>query len=99
MLTREFSLSLGYSEQERAVQLRFLRRVLEAVRKGDAEGARQAMARLVAGSASYLAPSRPELVSQKVRRGQKYKTGAGGCRWGGGVRAKERRGGKGCGGR
>lgn len=70
MLTREFSLSLGYSAQERAVQLRFLRRVLEAVRKGDAEGARQAMARLVAGSASYLAQRSPELVSQKVRWGQ-----------------------------
>ena len=70
MLTREFSLSLGYSAQERAVQLRFLRRVLEAVRKGDAEGARQAMARLVAGSASYLAERRPELVSQKVKWGQ-----------------------------
>ena len=70
MLTREFSLSLGYSAQERAVQLRFLRRVLEAVRKGDAEGARQAMARLVAGSASYLAERSPELVSQKVKWGQ-----------------------------
>ena len=70
MLTREFSLSLGYSAQERAVQLRFLRRVLEAVRKGDAEGARQAMARLVAGSASYLAQRSPELVSQKVKWGQ-----------------------------
>lgn len=67
MLTREFSLSLGYSAQERAVQLRFLRRVLEAVRKGDAEGARQAMARLVAGSTSYLAERSPELVSQKVK--------------------------------
>ena len=70
MLTREFSLSLGYSAQERAVQLRFLRRVLEAVRKGDAEGARQAMARLVAGSTSYLAERSPELVSQKVKWGQ-----------------------------
>ena len=70
MLTRKFSLSLGYSAQERAVQLRFLRRVLEAVRKGDAEGARQAMARLVAGSASYLAERSPELVSQKVKWGQ-----------------------------
>jgi DNA-binding FadR family transcriptional regulator len=40
------------------------------VRKGDAEGARQAMARLVAGSASYLAQRSPELVSQKVRWGQ-----------------------------
>jgi len=70
MLTREFSLSLGYSAQERAVQLRFLRRVLEAVRKGDAEGARQSMARLVVGSASYLAERRPELVSQKVKWGQ-----------------------------
>lgn len=70
MLTREFSLSLGYSAQERAVQLRFLRRVLEAVRKGDTEGARQAMARLVAGSASYLAERSPELVSQKVKWGQ-----------------------------
>tara|TARA_R110000782_G_scaffold49264_2_gene107366 strand:+ start:971 stop:1711 length:741 start_codon:yes stop_codon:yes gene_type:complete len=70
MLTREFSLSLGYSAQERAVQLRFLRRVLEAVRKGDAEGARQAMARLVAGSAFYLAERSPELVSQKVKWGQ-----------------------------
>ena len=70
MLTRELSLSLGYSAQERAVQLRFLRRVLEAVRKGDAEGARQAMARLVAGSASYLAERSPELVSQKVKWGQ-----------------------------
>ena len=70
MLTREFSLSLGYSAQERAVQLRFLRRVLEAVRKGDAEGARQSMARLVAGSASYLAERSPELVSQKVKWGQ-----------------------------
>ncbi|MBU2083057.1 MAG: FCD domain-containing protein [Alphaproteobacteria bacterium] len=67
MLTREFSLSLGYSAQERAVQLRFLRRVLEAVRKGDAEGARQSMARLVVGSASYLAERSPELVSQKVK--------------------------------
>lgn len=70
MLTREFSLSLGYSAQERTVQLRFLRRVLEAVRKGDAEGARQAMARLVAGSTSYLAKRSPELVSQKVKWGQ-----------------------------
>jgi len=70
MLTREFSLSLGYSAQERAVQLRFLRRVFEAVRKGDAEGARQAMARLVAGSTSYLAERSPELVSQKVKWGQ-----------------------------
>ena len=70
MLTREFSLSLGYSAQERAVQLRFLRRVLEAVRKGDAEGARQSMARLVVGSASYLAERSPELVSQKVKWGQ-----------------------------
>ena len=70
MLTREFSLSLGYSAQERAVQLRFLRRVFEAVRTGDAEAARQAMARLVAGSASYLAQRSPELVSQKVRWGQ-----------------------------
>jgi len=70
MLTRKFSLSLGYSAQERAVQLRFLRRVLEAVRKGDAEGARQSMARLVAGSASYLAERSPELVSQKVKWGQ-----------------------------
>lgn len=69
MLTREFSLSLGYSAQERAVQLRFLRRVLEAVRTGDAEAARQAMARLVAGSASYLAERSPELVYQKVRWG------------------------------
>ena len=67
MLTREFSLSLGYSAQERAVQLRFLRRILEAVRKGDAEGARQSMARLVVGSASYLAERSPELVSQKVK--------------------------------
>ena len=67
MLTRKFSLSLGYSAQERAVQLRFLRRVLEAVRKGDAEGARQSMARLVVGSASYLAERSPELVSQKVK--------------------------------
>lgn len=70
MLTREFSLSLGYSAQERAVQLRFLRRVFEAVRTGDAEAARQTMARLVAGSASYLAQRSPELVSQKVRWGQ-----------------------------
>jgi len=70
MLTRKFSLSLGYSAQERAVQLRFLRRVLEAVRKGDAEGARKSMARLVAGSASYLAERSPELVSQKVKWGQ-----------------------------
>lgn len=70
MLTREFSLSLGYSAQERAVQLRFLRRILEAVRKGDAEGARQSMARLVVGSASYLAERSPELVSQKVKWGQ-----------------------------
>ena len=67
MLTRKFSLSLGYSAQERAVQLRFLRRILEAVRKGDAEGARQSMARLVVGSASYLAERSPELVSQKVK--------------------------------
>ena len=70
MLTREFSLSLGYSAQERAVQLRFLRRILEAVRKGDAERARQAMARLVAGSTTYLAQRSPELVAQKVRWGQ-----------------------------
>ena len=70
LLTREFSHSLGYSAQERAVQLRFLRRVLEGVRTGDAEAARQAMARLVAGSASYLAQRSPELVAQKVRWGQ-----------------------------
>ena len=44
--------------------------VFEAVRTGDAEAARQAMARLVAGSASYLAQRSPELVSQKVRWGQ-----------------------------
>ena len=69
LLTREFSLSLGYSAQERAVQLRFLRRVLEAVRTGDAQRARQAMAGLVAGSAVYLAERSPELVSQKVRVG------------------------------
>src|SRR3546814_16988342 len=43
LITREFSHSLGYSAQERAVQLRFLRRVLEAVRTGDSEAARQAM--------------------------------------------------------
>jgi GntR family transcriptional repressor for pyruvate dehydrogenase complex len=70
LLTREFSHSLGYSAQERGVQLHFLRRVLEAVRTGDAEAARHAMARLVAGSASYLAERSPELVSQKVRWGQ-----------------------------
>src|SRR3546814_8230757 len=64
LITREFSHSLGYSAQERAVQLRFLRRVLEAVRTGDSEAARQAMARLVSGSASYLAERSPELVSQ-----------------------------------
>ena len=70
LTTREFSHSLGYSAQERAVQLRFLRRVLEAVRTGDSEAARQAMARLVSGSASYLAERSPELVSQRVRWGQ-----------------------------
>ena len=70
LITREFSHSLGYSAQERAVQLRFLRRVLEAVRTGDSEAARQAMARLVSGSASYLAERSPELVSQRVRWGQ-----------------------------
>lgn len=70
LLTREFSNSLGYSAQERAVQLRFLRRVLEAVRTGDAEAARQAMSRLVVGSASYLAERSPELVRQKIRWGQ-----------------------------
>lgn len=70
LLTREFSRSLGYSAQERAVQLRFLRRVLEAVRTGDAQAARLAMARLVSGSANYLAERSPDLVSQKVRWGQ-----------------------------
>jgi len=70
LITREFSHSLGYSAQEQAVQLRFLRRVLEAVRTGDSEAARQAMARLVSGSASYLAERSPELVSQRVRWGQ-----------------------------
>ena len=70
LLTRGFSHSLGYSAQERGVQLHFLRRVLEAVRTGDAEAARHAIARLVAGSASYLAERSPELVSQKVRWGQ-----------------------------
>src|SRR3546814_15865558 len=75
MLTREFSLSRGYSAQERAVQLRFLSRVLEAVRKVDAEGARQAMARLVAGSAPYLAPKSPDIGAQKGRRRQTKKTG------------------------
>jgi DNA-binding FadR family transcriptional regulator len=70
LITREFSHSLGYSAQERAVQLRFLRRVLEAVRTRDSEAARQAMARLVSGSASYLAERSPELVSQRVRWGQ-----------------------------
>ena len=70
LLTREFSSSLGYSAQERAVQLRFLRRVLEAVRTGDAQAARQAMTRLVSGSASYLAERSPELVSQRIRWGQ-----------------------------
>ena len=70
LLTREFSRSLGYSAQERAVQLRFLRRVLEAVRTGDAQAARQAMTRLVSGSASYLAERSPELVSQRIRWGQ-----------------------------
>ena len=70
LITREFSHSLGYSAQERAVQLRFLHRVLEAVRTGDSEAARQAMARLVSGSASYLAERSPELVSQRVRWGQ-----------------------------
>jgi len=70
LLTREFSRSLGYSAQERAVQLRILRRVLEAVRTGDAQEARQAMARLVSGSANYLAERSPDLVSQKVRWGQ-----------------------------
>ncbi|MBU1756233.1 MAG: FCD domain-containing protein [Alphaproteobacteria bacterium] len=69
LLTREFSHSLGYSAQERAVQLRFLRRVLEAVRTGDSEAARNSMARLVSGSAAYLAERSPELVSQKVRWG------------------------------
>ncbi len=70
LLTREFSCSLGYSAQERAVQLRFLRRVLEAVRTGDAQAARKAMTRLVSGSASYLAERSPELVSQRIRWGQ-----------------------------
>jgi DNA-binding FadR family transcriptional regulator len=70
LLTREFSHSLGYSAQERAVQLRFLRRVLEAVRTGDSEAARNFMARLVAGSARYLAQRSPDLVRQKVRWGQ-----------------------------
>lgn len=70
LLTREFSCSLGYSAQERAVQLRFLHRVLEAVRTGDAQAARQAMTRLVSGSASYLAGRSPELVSQRIRWGQ-----------------------------
>jgi len=70
LLTREFSNSLGYSAQERAVQLRFLHRVLESVRTGDAEAARQAMGRLVSGSAGYLAERSPELVSQRVKWGQ-----------------------------
>jgi DNA-binding FadR family transcriptional regulator len=50
--------------------LRILRRVLEAVRTGDAQEARQAMAHLVSGSANYLAERSPDLVSQKVRWGQ-----------------------------
>ena len=70
LLTREFSDSLGYSADERAVQLRFLRRVLESVRTGDQEAARQAMGRLVSGSTSYLAERSPELVSQRVKWGQ-----------------------------
>ena len=70
LLTREFSNSLGYSAQERAVQLRFLRSVLESVRTGDQAAARQAMSRLVSGSASYLAERSPELVSQRVKWGQ-----------------------------
>jgi DNA-binding FadR family transcriptional regulator len=70
LLTREFSHSLGYSAQERAVQMKFLVRVLEAVRTGDSAAARQAMSRLVAGSAVYLSERSPELVSQRVRWGQ-----------------------------
>lgn len=70
LLTREFSNALGYSAQERAVQLKFLRRVLESVRTGDSDAARQAMSRLVSGSASYLAERSPELVSQRVKWGQ-----------------------------
>ncbi|MGI9360073.1 MAG: FadR/GntR family transcriptional regulator [Parasphingorhabdus sp.] len=70
LLTREFSNSLGYSAQERAVQLRFLRSVLESVRTGDQAAARQAMSRLVSGSASYLAERSPELVCQRVKWGQ-----------------------------
>ena len=56
--------------QERAVQMKFLVRVLEAVRTGDSAAARQAMSRLVAGSAVYLSERSPELVSQRVRWGQ-----------------------------
>jgi DNA-binding FadR family transcriptional regulator len=50
--------------------MKFLVRVLEAVRTGDSAAARQAMSRLVAGSAVYLSERSPELVSQRVRWGQ-----------------------------
>lgn len=69
LLTRSMSQGLGYSAQERAVQLRCLGRVLHAVRMRDPGAARRQMERLTAGSTRYLSARSPELVVQKVRWG------------------------------
>lgn len=69
MLTRNMSVGLGYSTQERDTQLRCLGRVLQAVRMRDAAGARRQMDRLIAGSTQYLAERSPDLLLQKVRWG------------------------------
>ncbi len=69
LLTRNMSISLGYSAQERDTQLRCLGRVLHAVRMRDAAGARRQMERLIAGSTTYLVERSPDLLAQKVRWG------------------------------
>lgn len=67
LLTRSMSISLGYSAQERAAQLRCLDRVLHAVRMRDATAARGHIERLTFGSTRYLAERSPKIVAQKVR--------------------------------
>ena len=69
LLTRNMSVDLGYSAQERDTQLRCLRRVLHAVRMSDPAGARRQMDRLIGGSTRYLMERSPDLLAQKVRWG------------------------------